>query len=118
MAFERFVLPGRGSTPKISINSNGQVVFNRGAFKKLGLEKFPAVVFFWDAEDKKIGIKLVESDQEDGACKLHIKGNFGVVSGSAFLNYYAIKAQVVGRHNFTFDAETKMIIMEPVKMNA
>ena len=116
MSFEKFVLPGRGASPRISVNSNGQFVFNRGTFKKLQLDKYSAVIFFWDNTEKKLGLKFSQNMEEEGACKLYVRNdNFAVVSGTAFLSYFGIKNEVVGRYDFEFDEQEKMIVIDTKK---
>ena len=114
MPFEKFVLPGRGATPKISINGNGQVVFNRGMVKKLGINKYNSVIFYYNKHDNKIGIKLSNNTNEEGACILHIKKNdaYAVVSGLSFLNYYEIRGVAKGRHDYVFDDKESMVIID------
>ena len=114
MAFEKFVLPGRGATPKISINGNGQVVFNRGAVKKFNIHNYKSVVFFYDNKEKKVGIKFGDDIKDEGACILNLKNNnaYAVVSGLAFLNYYEIKDAAKGRYDFVFDEKESMVIID------
>jgi|CXWL01.1.fsa_nt_gi hypothetical protein len=116
MSFEKFVLPGRGASPRVSVNSNGQFVFNRGTFKKLELSRYNAVIFFWDDTERKVGIKFSDDAKEEGACRLYVrKDNFAVVSGTAFVSYFGIKNEVVGRYDFEFDEKEKMIIIDTKK---
>ena len=90
MAFERFTKTGRGYAPKASIWSRGQIGFNRGAVERYNLKNYDYAVFFYDKENKEIGVKFTNNPAEEGANKI-MKSQSGIfMSAKAFLDYYAI----------------------------
>lgn len=112
MAFQRFVQKGRGYSPKISIWTRGQIGFNRGAVKKLGVQNYGYAVLFYDPDRSAIGIKLTNDQQEEGATKI-IKGKTGAfISAKAFVDYYDIPHQKTKKYDVAYDEEDEMYIVQ------
>lgn len=113
MPFEKFTQTGRSYKPKISIRSNGQIGFNYGAIEKFRLSNYKFAVLFFDRQEKKMGIKLTNSE-EDGVCKLQVRKSNAAIAAKAFLDYFDINYEKTGRFEASFDDAEKMII---VKLN-
>ena len=116
MAFERFTLTGKSYRPKISIRSNGQIGFNQGAIERFGLNNYKFAVLFYDRDQKIIGIKLTNQD-EDGACTLQVRKSNAAISAKAFLDYFDINYSKTKRYDAKYDEQEKMITAELNKPN-
>ena len=110
MAFERFTEIGQSFKPKISIWANGgQIGFNQGAMKKYKLENYQYAILFFDKENKRIGIRFTNDENEEGANKFnHVRG---VISGKAFLDCYGIDYSKTNRYDVAFDQEDDLYII-------
>jgi hypothetical protein len=109
MPFEKFIMTGRSYRPKISIRTNGQIGFNLGAIKKFSLNKYKYAILFFDRENKQIGIKLTNTEEE-GTCKLQVRKSNAAISGKAFLDYYSIDYSKTTRYEAVWNEKEKMII--------
>lgn len=111
MAFERFVLGGKSYKPKVSIRRSGQIGFNQGAVKKFSMEKYRYAVLFFDRINKRIGIKLT-NEEEEGICRLRVRGWGGTVSAKAFLDYYGIDYSRLKKFDARWDESEGMIVVD------
>ena len=112
MAFEKFTKSGRGFKPKVSIWSRGQIGFNQGAIAHFELQKFGYVVYFYDAEEKKVGFKFTNDANEDGAAKLKMRGTGASASSKAFLDYYNIDYRVTRKYDISYDKDSELYIID------
>jgi len=64
MAFERFISKGFKLTPQITLNNTGGFGLSSGMHKKYNVDKYLAVELYYDKEDAKIGIKLLENESD------------------------------------------------------
>jgi len=90
MAFEKFTMTGRGFKPKISIYGKAQIGFNQGSTISFELVRYGYVVFYYDKENRKIGLSFTDNAEEEGAKKLKFRGTGASVSAKAFFDYYVI----------------------------
>jgi len=110
MAFERFTQIGQSFKPKISIWANGgQIGFNQGSMKRYRLEKYQYAIIFFDKENKRVGIKFTNDENEEGAIKFNPQR--GVISGKAFLDYYSIDYSKTKNYDVVFDQENDLYII-------
>ena len=87
MGFVRFTdIKTKGHRPRVSIRTNGQLGFNRGAVNRFELKKFHYAVLFYDPDNMRIGIKRTDNADEDGACKLRVKENNAYMAARSFLD--------------------------------
>ncbi len=112
MAFEKFTKTGgRIGTPKASIWSRGQIGLNRGAIERYNLDKYKYVMFFYDRDDEKVGIKFTDDANESNIMKIvHRKGGGLSFSGSAFLNYYGIDYSETKKYDLEYDKENDLYV--------
>lgn len=110
MPFEKFIMTGRSYKPKASIRANGQIGLNLGAIEKFKLDKYKYAILFFDKENKQIGIKLT-NNEEEGICKLQVRKSNAAISGKAFLDYYSIDYSKTKKHEAVWDEKEKMIIV-------
>lgn len=71
MGFEKFTLVGKSFAPRVSIWSRGQIGFNNGAVSRYKLDEFSHIVFFFDRELNKVGLRFTNDGSEEGAVKLN-----------------------------------------------
>lgn len=111
MGFEKFTQTGRSFTPKVSIWSRGQIGFNKGAVKRFDLGKFNYVVFFYDKDTNRIGIKPIEK-AEEGAVTLNQKTTGAAVGAKAFLDFYDIDYKETRQYNVQEDKENNLLVID------
>jgi hypothetical protein len=112
MAFERFTDVGRVFRPRASIRSNGQIGFNHGSVKRFDMQKFSHVVLFYDKDDRKIGIRLINDKSEPGASTLITRSGNGTVSARSFLEYYQLLPKVTTQYDIEWDEANKLLVMD------
>lgn len=88
MAFERFVKTHRVCTPLVSVWRRGQFGFNVALMKIVN--NFNYVVLFYDWDARKVGFKLTNEKNEEGAIKI-IKGQTSsFIAAKPFIVHYQI----------------------------
>ena len=112
MGFERFTKIGRGYRPKVSIWSRGQIGFNQGAVEKFDLQKYKYVVFFYDKENKRIGFKFTNDENEEGISKISLRKTGTSASARSFLGYYSIDHEKTKSYNIKFDEDSNLYTIE------
>ena len=111
MAWERFKRTGRSFKPKISIRGDSQIGFNYAAIDEFKLKDYKFAVLFFDNKNKKIGIKLSNSKDEEGACKLRVKDKAGAsIAARAYIYFYKLNSLKVRRFDAQWDDKDKMIV--------
>ena len=112
MAFEKFIKTGgRIGTPKVSIWSRGQIGLNSCAIIRFGLDKYKYVILFYDKDDKKVGIKFINDNTEEGAAKIVFRKAGGLsFSGVAFLHYYGIDYSETRKYDLEYDKENDLYV--------
>jgi len=111
MPFERFTDVGRVFRPRASLRSNGQLGFNHGCVKRFDMEKFSHVVLFYDADTKRIGVKLTNEKDEPGASTLTTRTGNGTVSARAFLEYYHLTPKKTTQYDIEREDESGMLVI-------
>jgi hypothetical protein len=114
MGFEKFINTGaRVGKPKISIWSRGQIGLNRGAIEKYRIKNFNFAVIYYDKENKKVGIKFTNDNNEEGTIKL-VKRNSGgfSFSASSFLNSYGIDYEKTKQYPLTYDESNNLYVFK------
>ncbi len=92
MAYEEFTAKSRATTdiPMISILKQGVIGINNECYKKY-FKNCKYIIFFFDKENKKIGIKLTnEPSSNTYSIRMSRDGKLASVSAMAFLKYYKI----------------------------
>jgi len=115
MAFERFTDVNRVFRPRASLRSNGQIGFNHGSVKRFEMEKFSHAVLFYDAETKRIGVKLTSDKDEAGASTLITRTGNGTISARAFLEFYELTPTSTQQYDIARDSESTMLIIDVAK---
>lgn len=111
MAFEKFTKVGGSYQTKASIRSNGQIGFSQGSIKRYELVKYKFATLYFDKDTEKVGVKLTNDANEEGICKLQVRGSNAAVSAKAFLDYYNIEHNKTKSYQATWDDTEKMIIV-------
>ena len=117
MSFEKFTEVGKVFRPKISIRSGGQMGFNQGSRNKFELDKYGYVVLYFDRENDKIGIKLTNDKNAEGAITLHKRELDVAISAKSFLYCYDINFHETAIYDPIWDAENEMIVLDLKKQN-
>ncbi len=110
MAFERFTARGRSYAPKVSIWKRGQIGLSQGAVERFGLRNFKYVVMFYDSENKMIGLKFTNDEQEEGAAKMNVKPNGAMFTAKSFLDYYDIEYKETEQYEIRHDKEADLYV--------
>jgi hypothetical protein len=94
MAFVKFTETGRSFYPKASINPKGSLSFSDGARQRFDMDKYAFGVFYYDAENKQIGIELGNDEATEGAVKLRLRQTGGATMGAkSFVDYFDLNIQ-------------------------
>lgn len=118
MAFKRFVETGRGTKPMVSIWKRGQIGFNSLAVQKYKLDQFTHVIFFYDDEQQKIGLRFTNNSEEEGVVKLNVRKNNVVVNAGRFLEMKDISYNPGTKFNLAYDEKEDLYVVDinaPVK---
>lgn len=62
MVFEEFNSKGGKFVPQISINKSGGFGLSSGMHRRYNLDRYKGVKMYYDQDNKKVGIKLLEED--------------------------------------------------------
>jgi len=117
MGFEKFTKTrARGYVPKASIWSRGQIGFNKGAAEKYNLNNFLYAILFYDKDNKQIGIKFTNDENEEGEIKITRRPAGGMsISAKAFLDFYGIEHQKTTKCNMHYDKENDLYVLKEIK---
>jgi hypothetical protein len=116
MAFERFTEVGRVFRPRASLRSNGQIGFNHGSVKRFEMEKFTHAILFYDAETKRIGVKLTNEKDEPGASALMTRSGNGTLSARAFLEFYQLTPKTTTQYDIERDNPSGLLVINIAKI--
>ena len=86
---EFFRETGRGFAPKASIRKQGQIGLSQGAIIRYRIKDGQFVILGYDREEKCIGLKTVEANDE-GAKRVTVRGGSGTISAKGFLDFFGI----------------------------
>lgn len=112
MAFEKFTQTGHRFKPKISIwGKGGQIGFNQGAISRYNLGSYRYAILFFDRENKRIGLRFTNDENEEGIIKFNTRKTGGVIPGKAFMDYYGIDYSKTKKFDMVFDEENEMYIV-------
>ncbi len=112
MAFEKFTARGRSYAPKVSIWKRGQIGLSQGAVERFSLRDFKFVVMFYDKENKRIGLKFTNDEQEEGIAKMNVKTNGAIFTAKAFLDYYNIEYKETEQYDIKLDEENNLYVFD------
>lgn len=112
MPFERFTEVGRVFRPRASLRSNGQIGFNHGCVKRFEMNKFSHAVLFYDADTKRIGVKLTNDKDEAGASTLITRNGNGTLSGRAFLEFYHLTPKRTTQYDIEPDNASRLLVID------
>jgi len=112
MVWERFTLTGRNIKPKATIRKGGQIGLNNAVINKYKLDKFKYVVLFIDKEQKKIGIKPTNDEQEEGVRKLRLSKYGASIPAKNFIELYRLEQIKKRKLNCIWDRKDNMLVAE------
>lgn len=115
MSFEKFTKTGRGFRPKISIWSRGQIGFNQGAMRWLNVESFGYVIFYYDADTKRVGFELTNDEHAEGANKIKVRQTGASVGAKAYLDYYRIDYRKTRSYDVELDKASNLYVVDLTK---
>ena len=112
MGFEKFTLVGKSFAPRVSIWSRGQIGFNNGAVSRYKLDEFSHIVFFFDRELNKVGLRFTNDGSEEGAVNLN-KRSTGISAGmKSFLDYHNVDYTETAQYDLEFDEEEGLYVVD------
>lgn len=112
MGFEFFTQSGRGFRPRASIRKQGQIGLTQGAVRRWELKEWKYVVLGYDRENKLVGLRLTNDENERGAQKMVIKDGSASISARSFLEFFAISYRDETRqYNVSFDEADCMLVV-------
>ena len=112
MAWEQFKETTGRFKPKISIRANGSIGFNAGVIRKFGFDKQDYILLFYDAENRKIGIRASAENSGEGTLKLNRFGKAAWVSANRFFNFFDISLEKTKRYDPVMDEKQKMVVVQ------
>lgn len=74
----------------VTIRKTGQIAFNAAAASDMNLVDKPAVILYYDKDNKVIGIKPENNSKAEGARKLGKVGRTRTIAASSFMNFFDI----------------------------
>ena len=112
MAFEKYVKNGRMKRPFASIWLRGQIGIGKGASEDYKLKNYTFAVLFYDTNMHRIGIKVTNDENEDGA-KMMTHGKTGVViSARSFLCFYHIDHRVTRTYALDYNDNENLYVID------
>ena len=113
MPFERFVKSGRAYRPTASIWARGgQIGLNSGAVQRFKISDYKFAVLYYDSENKRIGIKLTNDEDEPGVMGI-VKGATGVfISAVSFLDNYNIDHEKTQKYAVDYNEDEGLFIID------
>ena len=113
MGFELFVAKrSRGYDPKIAIRKNGQIYFNVGSIKHFSLTNYEHVQLLYDAEEKKIAVKLTNDKTANGILKLsRRKDESAWISAKNFFSFFQIPLPEQNKIHPKFEKNGDLIVI-------
>ena len=115
MPFERYVKSRRSLDSCASIWLRGQIGIGKGATEYYKLADYTFAVLFYDTEMQRIGIRVTNDDNEDGA-KMMTHGKTGVViSAMSFLRFYHIDHRVTRTYALDYNAHENLYVIDMQK---
>ncbi len=112
MAWEQFRETTGRFKPRISIRSNGTIGFNAGAVRKFGFDKQDYILLFYDAENRRIGIRPSNESGGEGILKLNRFAKAAWVSAGRFFNFFDIPVEKTKRYDPIVDEKQKMVVVQ------
>ncbi len=112
MAFERYVKSGRIYRPFASIWLRGQIGINQGAVERFKIKDYKLAVLFYDKEIERIGIRLTNDENEEGATTI-TQGKTGVViSAVSFLDFYGIDHSDTRKYPIDYNENENLYVID------
>lgn len=112
MPFERYVKSGRTYRPTASIWSRGQIGLNQGAVRRFKINEYKFAVLFYDDENKRIGIRLTNDENEPGVMGI-VRGATGVfISAISFLDFYNIDHKKTQKYAVDYNEDEGFYILD------
>jgi hypothetical protein len=112
MPFERYVKSGRTYRPTASLWSRGQIGLNRGAVQRFKILEYKFAVLYYDSENKRIGIKLTNDENEAGVMGI-VRGATGVfISAISFLEFHNIDHTKTRKYAVDYDEDEKLYVID------
>lgn len=110
MAFIKFKYTGKSFEPKCSINKRGTIAFNEGAKKRYNTDNFNYVELYYDKENNKIAIKLLNDIKQDGILKLRQRKFGSDIGAKNFLDFFNIPFKKTKNFKINYDKNNDYLI--------
>lgn len=112
MAFVKFTNHGKSFEPKVSINPRGMIGFSQGSVRRFTMSDYSFCVFYYDEDEKKIGIELVNDEAAEGAVRLRNRVIGSDVAAKSFLSYYNILPETTSMYELSVGNESNWLIID------
>ncbi|PJA29779.1 MAG: hypothetical protein CO189_01450 [candidate division Zixibacteria bacterium CG_4_9_14_3_um_filter_46_8] len=112
MSFELFDKIGKTFSAKISIRSNGNIGFSKGAINKYNLAEKAHCRLYYDQERNLVGFKFVKDEEKDITTRLIRRGADMIISARSFLTYYGIDFEQTKAYIAQKDEENDLIFID------
>lgn len=89
MAWQESPGPSRSRHPGASVRRNGQLGFNSGAVTRYELDQFGFALLYYDEENRRIGVKLMEEKVPRSFTFVHRTGD-AYISAQSFFEHFRI----------------------------
>lgn len=112
MPFERFTaINSRGFKPRVSIWKGGHISLNQGAARHFKVTSASHAVLFYDKSNTKIGIKITNDSNEEGAISMTIRGegkSGATIAARTFLEFYGIDYSETRKYTPEYDEDNQL----------
>ena len=111
MGFQEFMRSKKkGHKPTLSIRGNGQIGLNYGAIKRYSLGEYKCLKLYYDTETKRIGLKPILAEDENGF-KVVVRSDNITIGAKSFLDEFDIPYGGKSRkYDVDWDDENEMLI--------
>lgn len=114
MAFQRYIKSGYHLHPTASIWQRGQIGFNLASVHHCKIADYKFAILFFDADTRRIGIKLSNDVNEAGTRTLTMgKTGGAILSAKSFLDYCGVEYDGKARkYPLEYDKEEELFIIQ------
>lgn len=111
--FERFTKTGKSFKTRVTIQRSSIIAPNLAATVAFKFEDYKFAILFFDPSIKRVGIRLTNSETEDGIIKVRIREKVGaLLSAQSFLDYYKLHDYAGKTFDATWDSKEKMVVFD------
>lgn len=112
MAFEEFKFMDRALRSKVTIRETGHIGFSNGAINRLKINEFGFCKLYFNKEENKVGMKLIDNEKSESKTKIIKRKNNYYISSRPFFDYYGISYRPSRSFIAIEDEESGLIVID------